>query len=220
MTTKIDTTSNSNKSRLLYVDNLRFLLTILVILIHLSIGYGAPGDWYYNEDGQIGTVSSILMTLFVALNQAFFMGFFFMLSSFFISGSLDRKGARLFLMDRLKRLGIPMLFYALVLNPLLEYALAVFHGFEGSFFAFSAAFCEEIYGFAGAIPVGVAIHCVVAADDCGDVGAVFEFEFFDFVLEESNEFARRAFGNVAAVCDCVDVDVFEAFFLCEFEEGE
>ena len=96
----------------------------------------------------------------------------------------------------------------------------VFDGFEGSFFAFSAAFCEEIYGFAGAIPVGVAIHCVVAADDCGDVGAVFEFEFFDFVLEESNEFARRAFGNVAAVCDCVDVDVFEAFFLCEFEEGE
>ena len=104
-----------------------------MILLHLSIGYGAPGDWYYNEDGQIGTISSIVMTLFVALNQAFFMGFFFMLSSYFSPGSLDRKGARSFLMERLKRLGIPMLFYSLVLNPLLEYALAVFRGFEGSF---------------------------------------------------------------------------------------
>lgn len=133
MTNQIGTTSISNKPRLLYIDNLRILLTALVILLHLSIGYGAPGNWYYNEEGRIGDVSSIVMTLFVALNQAFFMGFFFMLSSYFSPGSLDRKGSRLFLMDRLKRLGIPILFYALVINPLLEYALAVFYGYEGSF---------------------------------------------------------------------------------------
>jgi surface polysaccharide O-acyltransferase-like enzyme len=133
MTTQNFTPPKSNGHRLLYIDNLRILLTILVILLHLSIGYGAPGDWYYNEEGQIGTVSSIVMTLFVALNQSFFMGFFFMLSSYFSPGSLDRKGAKLFLMDRLKRLGIPILFYALVLNPLLEYALAIFYGYEGSF---------------------------------------------------------------------------------------
>jgi len=145
MNTKTKTTSNNDKPRLLYIDNLRILLTILVILLHLSIGYGAPGDWYYNEDGQIGTVSSIVMTLFVALNQAFFMGFFFMLSSYFSPGSLERKGAKLFLMDRLKRLGIPMLFYAFVLNPLLEYALAVFYGFDGSFWqALSEGYLRSI----------------------------------------------------------------------------
>jgi len=133
MTTPIDTTSNNKKPRLLYIDNLRILLTILVILFHLAIIYGGPGTGYYIEGGQTGIVSSSMMTLFVVLNQAFFMGFFFMLSSYFSSGSLDRKGARAFLLDRLKRLGIPMLFYALVLSPLLEYAVAVFYGFEGSF---------------------------------------------------------------------------------------
>lgn len=133
MTNQTVTSSNSNTNRLLYIDNLRILLTILVILLHLSIGYGAPGDWYYNEEGQIGTISSIAMTLFVALNQSFFMGFFFMLSSYFSPGSLNRKGAKHFLRDRLKRLGIPILFYALVINPLLEYALAIFYGYEGSF---------------------------------------------------------------------------------------
>ena len=133
MSSKIISASNSGKPRLLYIDNLRILLTILVILLHLSIGYGAPGDWYYNEEGQIGAISSILMTLFVALNQAFFMGFFFMVSSYFSPGSLDRKGSKSFVMDRLKRLRIPMLFYALVLNPLIGYALAIFHGYQGGF---------------------------------------------------------------------------------------
>ena len=133
MSTNNNDSASGKKPRLLYIDNLRILLTILVILLHLSIGYGAPGDWYYNEDGQIGTVSTILMTLFVAVNQAFFMGFFFMLSSYFSPGSLDRKGPRNFLLDRLKRLGIPMLFYAFVLNPLLMYALAVFEGYDQGF---------------------------------------------------------------------------------------
>ena len=132
MTTQAETAVTSSKPRLIYIDNLRILLTILVILLHLSIGYGAPGDWYYNEEGQIGTVSSIIMTLFVASNQAFFMGFFFMLSSYFSPGSLDRRGVGRYLMDRLKRLGIPMLFFALVLNPLLTYALQRFYDFEGN----------------------------------------------------------------------------------------
>ena len=39
------------------------------------------------------------------------MGFFFMISSYFSPGSVDRKGSRVFLIDRLKRLGIPLLFY-------------------------------------------------------------------------------------------------------------
>ena len=63
------------KPRLLYIDNLRILLTILVILHHLAIGYGAPGNNIYVETGEISTVSTILLTLFVAINQAFFMGF-------------------------------------------------------------------------------------------------------------------------------------------------
>jgi hypothetical protein len=118
---------------LAYIDNLRILLTVLVILLHLSIGYGAPGDWYYNEVGSISTVSEIVLTLFVAINQAFFMGFFFMVSSYFSPASLDRKGAGPYLRDRFKRLGIPMVVYALVLNPLLVAVLIVRDGAEGGY---------------------------------------------------------------------------------------
>ena len=82
-----------SRPRLFHIDNLRVLLTILVVLHHLAIAYGGPGDFPYVEEGEMGTVSSILVTLFLAINQSFFMGFFFMVSSYFTPGSLDRKGA-------------------------------------------------------------------------------------------------------------------------------
>jgi hypothetical protein len=114
-------TEKSKKPRLLYIDNLRILLTILVIMHHFAIGYGAPGGFFYSENGPMSDISEILLTLFVALNQAFFMGFFFMISSYFSPGSIDRKGGGAYLKDRLKRLGIPLLFYTLVIVPLLNY---------------------------------------------------------------------------------------------------
>jgi hypothetical protein len=121
-----------SKPRLLYIDNLRILLTILVILHHLAIGYGAPGNNIYIETGRISTVSTILMTLFVAINQAFFMGFFFMISSYFAPRSYDRKGPGPYVLDRLKRLGIPLLFYIVVLDPLINFVMARYRGYPGS----------------------------------------------------------------------------------------
>jgi hypothetical protein len=115
-----------------YIDNLRILLTILVIMHHFAIGYGGPGGFYYVENGPMSDVSEILMTLFLAINQAFFMGFFFMISSYFSPGSVDRKGGITFIKDRLKRLGIPLLLYMLIIAPVLSYVSARLYGFKGT----------------------------------------------------------------------------------------
>ena len=37
------------KARLLYIDNIRIVLISLIVLLHLAITYGAPGDWYFHE---------------------------------------------------------------------------------------------------------------------------------------------------------------------------
>ncbi|MBL0740766.1 acyltransferase family protein [Chryseolinea lacunae] len=110
------------KTRETYIDNIRILLTVLVILHHTAITYGGPGGWYYSEPAD-GLVSGLLLTVFVSTNQAFFMGFFFLLSSYFIPASIARKGAARFMLDRLKRLGIPMVFYSLVITPVMIYML-------------------------------------------------------------------------------------------------
>ena len=132
MTNKKPIDQKVPRPRLLYIDNLRILLTILVIMHHFAIGYGGPGGFYYVENGPMSDVSEILMTLFLAINQAFFMGFFFMISSYFSPGSVDRKGTGTFLKDRLKRLGIPLLLYILVIAPVLSYVSARLYGFEGT----------------------------------------------------------------------------------------
>jgi glucan biosynthesis protein C len=103
-----------SKTRLFYIDNLRILLIILVVLHHLSITYGAPGGWFYNES-QAEFPILIPMAMFVASNQAFFMGMFFFISAFFILPSLNRKGTKIFIRERLVRLGIPLVFFYFIL---------------------------------------------------------------------------------------------------------
>lgn len=63
----------------------------------------------------------IAMTVFVATNQSFFMGFFFLLSAYFTEPSLLRKGPKVFIQDRLKRFGIPLVFYSLLLSPFMSF---------------------------------------------------------------------------------------------------
>ncbi|MEU9121637.1 acyltransferase family protein [Streptomyces sp. NPDC048506] len=107
------------RPRLEYVDNLRIALTALVVLHHVAVTYGNIPAWYYTEPAKDG--SGLLLDIAVTFNQAFFMGFFFMIAGYFTPASYDRKGARPFLRDRLKRLGIPLLAFILLIRPLVNF---------------------------------------------------------------------------------------------------
>ena len=108
------------KQRIGYIDNLRIFLTFLVVAHHWAISNGAPGDTYYVENN-LGMLGTLLMSIFVATNQAFFMGFFFFISAYFVPGAYAKKGLWKFFKERLIRLGIPLLFYVMVISPLLIY---------------------------------------------------------------------------------------------------
>lgn len=105
-------------SRDLYIDRLRSVMTALVLFHHTAITYGASGGWFYSELHPTTAPSSLLLTLFVTTNQAYFMGFFFLLAGYFTPASLERKGYRHFLGDRFLRLGIPLLAFGFILGPL------------------------------------------------------------------------------------------------------
>ena len=111
------TGAGQSTTRLYFLDNLRVALIMLVILHHLAITYGAVGLWYYTEPPDDELVS-LVFGVFVLLNQGFFMGLFFLISSYFIPASYERKGARRFLRDRVARLGIPIVVFVFVLGPL------------------------------------------------------------------------------------------------------
>ncbi|WP_216651723.1 acyltransferase family protein [Paenibacillus sp. NEAU-GSW1] len=113
------------KGRLYALDYLRAFLTILVIFHHTAITYGAEGGWYYIEAaGDELTATKVVLTLFTGVNQAFFMGLFFFISGYFTPGSFDKKGPAKFMLDRLIRLGIPLLVYTAIIGPAIIYALS------------------------------------------------------------------------------------------------
>jgi peptidoglycan/LPS O-acetylase OafA/YrhL len=112
-------------NRAYYVDRIRVVLTALVVFHHTAITYGAPGGWYYNELPLSLSVTGLLLILFVSVNQAYFMGFFFLLAGYFTPNSYNRKSLGQFILDRLLRLGIPLLIFVFVLDPLTKSLVAV-----------------------------------------------------------------------------------------------
>lgn len=107
-------------NRLFFVDNIRVFLTILVLLFHLMIIYAGTGSWIYTE-GREDMATGALGAWFLAVNQAYFMGLFLLISAYFVPGSYDRKGAGRFMKDRLIRLGIPLALYSWIIRPILVY---------------------------------------------------------------------------------------------------
>jgi glucan biosynthesis protein C len=112
----------STGSRLLFIDNMRVMLTLQVVLFHLLIIYAGTGGWLYKE-GREDFVTGALGAWLITVSQAYFMGLFLLISAYFVPGSYDRKGAGRFLKDRLIRLGIPLAVYSWIASPLLVYVV-------------------------------------------------------------------------------------------------
>ena len=102
--------------RLHFLDNLKVALISLVVVHHAGQAYGPTDYWPIRSDEQI-----TLLGPFFEINGAFFMGLFFLISAFFLPGSVDRKGVGSAVKERLMRLGIPLLFMTLVVFGPLTY---------------------------------------------------------------------------------------------------
>jgi glucan biosynthesis protein C len=113
------------RARLFHIDNLRIYLTLLVIVHHAAIAYGGSGSWPV-KDPSVDDISPIFLVFFQAVNQTYFMSAFFLLAGYFTPRSLERKGSGRFLIDRLIRLGIPILVYTTVIRPIIDFMIVRF----------------------------------------------------------------------------------------------
>jgi glucan biosynthesis protein C len=103
--------------KLLFIDNLRIALIILVLAHHAGQPYGPTGGFWYIEN----PVRASILGAFFTVNRSFFMSLFFMISGYFLPASFDRKGARDFLIDRFRRLGVPLLVFFNAVIPVMMY---------------------------------------------------------------------------------------------------
>jgi len=125
--------------RLAFIDQLRGVITLLVVFHHTAITYGGAGSWYYKEasDSLGHGPTATFLTLFCAINQTWFMGAFFLFAGYVTPGSYERKGASRYLVDRAIRLGIPLLLFGFFLDALTN-SIADLQS-DGKFFAIFAS---------------------------------------------------------------------------------
>lgn len=112
------------RPRLLFVDNLRWSMIVLVLSMHACDTYSPFGNWYFTDRRPESFAVTAGFGLYQTLLQAFFMALLFFLSGYFAAGALERRGGAPFALERFVRLGLPTLLYMLAIGPLTQYYLS------------------------------------------------------------------------------------------------
>lgn len=116
-----------HKQRMRYMDNLKIMLTCLVVAHHAGQAYGPSGGvWVVKEADALPW-----LRIFFYVNASFMMGLYFFISGYFMVVSLEKKTTGRFIKDRLKRLGIPLLFFTFLVFLPFNYVVS---GGEGNIF--------------------------------------------------------------------------------------
>jgi len=104
-----------------WADNLRVLVIAVVVVWHTAVAYlgSTAGNWYYMDR----TTSKIWSTAFfpAAVISLFALGPLFLVAGWFSARSLTHKGAGAFARTRLLRLGVPLIVFTFLINPLASY---------------------------------------------------------------------------------------------------
>jgi hypothetical protein len=116
-------------------DNLKVMLVVAVIVGHVTLAFAGLGGWVLEEPPVRDPLRSLLQLVAVA-GVLVAMATFFLVAGRFTPASLRRKGLARFCLDRLVRLGVPMLFFIVVLAPVVEYVDTDNAGWDRGFLAF------------------------------------------------------------------------------------
>jgi peptidoglycan/LPS O-acetylase OafA/YrhL len=140
--------SGDSATRRIGFDYLRGFVIVMVVLYHTMMAYCTFG--HFNPQHYMWSSAPIVdaqrwrgFDIAVLLNDSYFMPLMFLLSGLFVRPSLERKGARAYLLDRLRRLGVPFVLTVLTIMPLAFYASYRMTGAGTGFGAFWAQTVTE-----------------------------------------------------------------------------
>jgi hypothetical protein len=138
--------------RLVYLDHLKVLLIALIIAIHAVLGYVGSDQYWTYADVQETTllpVTEVVLAVIVVPFGLFMIALLFLVAGLLTPPSLERKGARRFVVDRLLRLGVPFALFTFLIWPVVTYAL--YHPFGAA----PGSFGEEYLSDQGYFDTGV-----------------------------------------------------------------
>jgi glucan biosynthesis protein C len=112
----------SRAGRTYWLDYLRGFITVLVVAHHSTLAYTTFA--HFNPQVYVASTHPIVddsrafgLDVFEDFNDVYFMSLMFLISGIFVLPSLARKGSRIFLRDRFRRLFIPLLITVTFIMP-------------------------------------------------------------------------------------------------------
>jgi len=111
-------TTSAQRER--WADNLRVLVIAGVIVTHAATAYVIDVDWYY-EERTTSDLWSLILTFPALIGGLFGLGPLFLLAGWFSALSLSHRRPGSFTRSRLLRLGVPLLVFTFLIDPLTDY---------------------------------------------------------------------------------------------------
>ncbi len=115
-------------TRLVYLDNLKWVLIAGVIVSHAATAYGAMGGWLYVEP-TLSPLTKAVFSMLTEVGDLFALGTFMLVAGLLTPRALSRKGFERFVRDRLLRLGVPFVATVVVVTPLLVWLIVAVTGY-------------------------------------------------------------------------------------------
>lgn len=108
-----------------FINNIKVFLTCMMFLHSIALVNTGTDLFGYAlvPDTQESWVSAAQLAV-ASMGASYFMPCMFFFSGYFTPGSYDKKGAYVYLFDRVKRVGIPYVVYSFVVGPYLVPTLA------------------------------------------------------------------------------------------------
>jgi surface polysaccharide O-acyltransferase-like enzyme len=105
-----------------WVDNLRVLVIALVIVVHTATGYVTDiAGWYYDDELTTSDFWRSVIGPLAGLGAFFALGPLFVLAGWYSTRSVARHGPAGFARSRLIRLGVPLVLFVVLVQPLTDY---------------------------------------------------------------------------------------------------
>ena len=108
------------RAREAWPDTLRVVIIAGVIVMHAATGYVVDVGWYY-EERTSSEAWQIALTVPAFLGGLFALGPLFFVAGWLSAPSLARKGPRDFAAGRLLRLGVPLVVFTYLIDPVADY---------------------------------------------------------------------------------------------------
>lgn len=135
-------------SKLLYLEILKVIAIGFLIPVHTAMIFTSPSLTYVRDI----SVNSKEMSLFVQGCWQWILPLLFFISGIGTYFSLKTRTAKQYIIERLKRLYVPLVFGTLCIISIQTYIMAITqYGFKGSFFDF---FSKEFFNGTGMTPDG------------------------------------------------------------------